>query len=390
MDLSYSKEDELFREEARTWLHANIPSEERPEDGIEIRQFDLAWQATQYKGGWAGIAWPKKYGGRGLSLMQQMIWQEEYALAGAPRIGSGFVGINHAGPTLILEGRDEHKAYHLPKILAGEVIWCQGFSEPNSGSDLASIKCSAVIEGDELVVNGQKIWTSYAQFADWQELLVRTSKGERKHFGLSWVVCDMKSSGIEVRPIKCMNGTWHFCEVFYNDVRIPLKNVVGEIGDGWRVAMSTLSFERGTAFIGDQVELAQNIEHLMELAHKLPRSDGPGKAIEDEAIAQRLTEVRSEVLALKSMTYVTLSRTQRNGKPGPEGSMIRLYLSRLQQDVFGLAMDILGPEALDASGKYRRWVERYLWFYSVTISGGSSEIQQDIIGERLLGLPRSR
>lgn len=390
MDLSYSKEDELFRDEARTWLHDNIPREERPDDGPEMREFDLAWQRTQYRGGWAGIAWPKAYGGRGLSLMQQMIWQEEYALAGAPRIGSGFVGINHAGPTLMLEGSDEQKGYHLPKILAGEVIWCQGFSEPNAGSDLASLKSSAVIEGDELVVNGQKVWTSYAQHADWQELLVRTSNGEKKHHGLSWVICDMKAPGIDVRPIKCMNGTWHFCEVFYDNVRIPLSNVVGEIDQGWRVAMSTLSFERGTAFIGDQVELAERIDQLITLAKAISRHDGNGKAIDDDTVAERLTRVRSEVLALKSMTYVTLTRTQNNGKPGPEGSIIRLYLSRLQQDVFRLAMDIIGPRGLDVAGEFGRWIERYLWFYSVTISGGSSEIQLDIIGERILGLPRSR
>ena len=223
MVLDYDQDDVAFWEEVRDWLQTNAPRERRPEAGPEMRAFLLAWQPRQYDGGWAGLAWPKEPGEQGLSL----IWHEEYAAAKAPPIGCLFVAMNHGGPTLIAWGTDAQKAFHLPKILKGESVWCQGFSEPGAGSDLASISSRAVIDGDDLVVSGQKIWTSYGHVADYQELLVRTSRGEKKHDGLTWVICPMDAPGIEVRTITTISGSQHFCEIFYDNVRIPMANVVG-------------------------------------------------------------------------------------------------------------------------------------------------------------------
>src|SRR5690606_14858751 len=230
MDLDFTKEQVEFRDQVRTWLVENKPREERPRDSAGIRDYDTAWQRKQFEGGWAGIAWPTEYGGRGLTLLQQLIWYEEYAAQGFPGIDANFVGLSHAGPTLITRAREEQKAFHLPKILEGEAIWCQGFSEPEAGSDLAALKTKAVVDGDSLVVTGQKIWTSFAMCADYRELLVRTDNTGTKHHGITWVICDMRSPGIDVRPIRTIEGGEEFCEVFYDDVRIPLTNIVGEMG----------------------------------------------------------------------------------------------------------------------------------------------------------------
>lgn len=230
-----------------------------------------------------------------------------------------FVGNNHGGPTLMVSGTPEQKAFHLPRILQGDVVWCQGFSEPGAGSDLAALNCKAAIDGDELVVNGHKIWTSYAHVADFQELLVRTNSDAPKHKGISWVICDMTLPGIEVRGIKTMSHVTDFCEVFYDDVRIPLTNVVGAIDDGWRVTMTTLSFERGTAFMADQVELAMVVERLIHEATE--RTDASGRSvIRDDYIVRRLGKIarlRTEVAALKAMTIAGISRTKRTVSPGP-------------------------------------------------------------------------
>src|SRR5262249_34622850 len=236
MNLTLTDNERAFREEVRDWLHQHKPREKRPRTGEEMRAYDVAWQRAQWDGGWAGINWPREYGGRGLSLLEQVIWHEEYARADAPYIGCCFVGVNHGGPTLIMRGTEGQKRFHLPRILTGDAVWCQGFSEPGAGSDLASLKTRAVIDGDHLVVNGQKIWTSFAHVADYQELLVRTDSSGAKQHGITWVVCDMHTPGIDVRPIETMAGDFHFCEVFYTDVRIPLANIVGEVNQGWSVA----------------------------------------------------------------------------------------------------------------------------------------------------------
>ena len=265
MDLQFSREDKVFREEARDWLNSNSPDERRPHAGQAMREFDLAWQKRQYEGGWAGVSWPKEYGGLGLSLTRQLIWHEEYARADAPDNHLCFVALNHAGPTIMARGSEVQKQEHLQKILSGQTIWCQGFSEPNAGSDLGSLKTSARIDGDHLVVNGSKIWTSHGHQSDWQELLVRTDPQAPKHKGISWVICDMKSPGITLRPIEIMTSPnqVHFVQCFYDDVRIPLANVVGAVNDGWNVAMSTLGFERGTAQIRDMIRYAFLLEKMI-------------------------------------------------------------------------------------------------------------------------------
>jgi alkylation response protein AidB-like acyl-CoA dehydrogenase len=388
MDLDVTAEDRAFRDEVRTWLREHVPRELRPEIGPEARAFDLAWQRRQFEGGWAGVAWPQEYGGRGLSLLQQMIWFEEYARAGGPYIGTCFVGINHAGPTLIARGSDAQKSFHLPKILRGDVVWCQGFSEPSAGSDLASLKTRAVRAGDELVVTGQKIWTSFAQLADYQELLVRTSSEGRKHHGITWVICDMKSSGIEVRPIVTMSGGAEFCEVFYENVRIPVANVVGKIDDGWSVAMSTLGFERGTGFIPEQMALAAEVEELIGEARVRVGPDGRRPAIADDEIARRLAQLRAEVAALRAMTLATVSRARRQPVPGPEGSLTKIFFSDIRQRMYKLAMEILGADALVLTGMAEGWTRPYLRSYAATLGGGTSEIQRNIVAERILGLPK--
>ncbi|RTL05104.1 MAG: acyl-CoA dehydrogenase [Acidimicrobiia bacterium] len=392
MNLDLTEEELAFREEARTWLRENLPTEERPPEGQEMRAFDLAWQRTLYDGGWAGISWPVDFGGRGLSDIQQMIWYEEFARANPPftlNNSCTFVGNNHGGPTIIVNGTDDQKATYLPPILRGEVVWCQGFSEPGAGSDLGSLTCRAEIDGDHLVVNGQKTWTSYAHVADLQELLVRTDPDAPKHKGISWVVCDMTTPGIEIREIRTMSHVTDFCEVFYDEVRIPLTNVVGGLHNGWRTAMSTLSFERGTAFMADQVELTSTIERLIGEARE--RTDARGRPlIGDEEVARRLAAARAEVDALKAMTIAGISRTARTGMPGAEGSMIRFFHGELHQRVYQLALDIIGADALrltPVDGDV--WTGPYLQSFAYTIGGGTTDIQRNIVGERVLGLPRA-
>jgi alkylation response protein AidB-like acyl-CoA dehydrogenase len=394
MNLDLTDEEQAFRDEARTWLREHLPTEERPPEGQPMREFDLAWQRTLYDGGWAGINWPTEYGGRGLTDIQQMIWYEEFARADPPftlNNSCTFVGNLHGGPTLIVNGDERQKATYLPRILRGEDVWCQGFSEPGAGSDLAGLSTRAEIDGDHLVVNGQKTWTSYAHVADVQELLVRTDPSAPKHKGITWVICDMRTPGIEIREIRTMSHVTDFCEVFYDDVRIPLANVVGGLHNGWRTAMSTLSFERGTAFMADQVELAATVENLIEEARTRTGPDGRRPAIQDDELARRLATARAEVAALRAMTIAGISRTARTGVPGPEGSIVRLFHGELHQRVYQLALDVIGPDALrltpvDGDGV---WTGPYLQSFAYTIGGGTTDIQRNIVGERVLGLPRA-
>jgi alkylation response protein AidB-like acyl-CoA dehydrogenase len=379
METRFTAAEEAFRAEARAWLAANMPRSARPAELRARADYDLAWQRRMHEGGWAGIAWPREYGGRGATLMEQLVWYEEYARAGAPDISTLFVGLNHAGPTLVACGSDEQKAYHLPRILRGDVIWCQGFSEPNAGSDLASLQTRAVIDGDDLVVTGRKIWTSFAQIAEFQELLVRTDPEAPRHRGITWVICPMRSPGMEIRPITTLTGESDFCEVFYDAVRIPLTNVVGKLNDGWRVAMATLSFERGTAFLSEQVRLARRIGELVEAARR-------AGALDDDELARRLARAQAEVDAMRAMSYRSISLAARTGVPGAEASLIRLFFSELVQRIDLLAMEILGTSA-PADGT-SRWTTGYLAGLSQTIGGGTKDIQRNIIGERVLGLPR--
>jgi alkylation response protein AidB-like acyl-CoA dehydrogenase len=383
MDIAFSPEEQRFRAEVRDWLESNKPRDARPLDATEAKDFDLTWQRTQFDGGWAGISWPVDYGGRGLSLIQQIIWHEEYAAARAPWLGCNFVGVNHGGPTLILRGDEAQKSYHLPRILKGETVWCQGFSEPDAGSDLAAVRTKARIEGEELVVNGSKIWTSFAHIADWQELIVRTEPGSQRHKGLSWVICDMHAPGVTVRPIRAMSGETEFCQVFYDDVRLPLANVVGGVGNGWSVAMSTLGFERGTGFISEQVSLALEVEGLIEQAR------GSGQ-IKDDRLAEWLAQARAEVAALRAMTYRSVSAVARTGAPGTEASIIRLFTAELGQRIRRLSLALLGERMLDFRYGDDEDVHDYFRGYASTIAGGAAQIQRDIIAERVLGLPKSR
>ena len=381
MHLISSPELDQFRAQCRDWLADNVPRGLRPLEGAALRDFDLAWQRCQFDAGWAGISWPKEYGGRGASVLEQLIWHEEYARAGAPASASMFVALSHAGPTLIVSGSEAQKQRHLPTILRGEENWCQGFSEPGAGSDLASLKCRATIDGDHLVVNGTKIWTTYAQHAVWQELLVRTDPDQPRHKGISWVICDMRSPRIEVRPIKAMSGLTHFAQCFYDDVRIPLTNVVGEINGGWKVAMTTLGFERGTGTIAHQIELSKVVERLIAAARSMSGSA-------DEAVMAELATLKSEVMALRSLTVASVSRGMREVVPGPEGNVVALYFAELSRRVNGFAFDLLGAKALERDSAHD-WSLHYFESFKWGIGGGTNEIRRNAIAERMLGLPKS-
>jgi alkylation response protein AidB-like acyl-CoA dehydrogenase len=391
MECRITPEDRAFREEVRAWLSGNVPKEKLPPIGAEQAAFMRAWQRKQYDAGWAGVAWPKEHGGRGLALVQQVIWYEEYARAGAPDSSCILIALSHGGPTLMVRGTEAQRTFHLPRILKGESIWCQGFSEPNAGSDLAGVQTRGVVDGDYLVVNGQKIWTSFAQVADYQELLIRTDPHTSRHRGLSWIICDMKLPGITVRPIEALDGQFHNCQVFYDNVRIPLENVVGQLNDGWRVALATLSFERGSSFMEYQLRLAADIEALIQLARRLPGRNGK-PLIGDDRIASELARLRAQVASLRAATYMSTSRALRQELPGPEGAYLALLYGDLSQASTRLAMDIIGSDGLERPREFDQegWVQRYLRALLDTIGGGTSEIRRNIIGERVLGLPKDR
>ena len=365
-----------FRRAAREWLAANVPTTPSPEDGPDSREYVLAWQRTQSQGGWAGIAWPKEVGGRGLSVLEQIVWFEEYARAGGPSpLNASFVGLNHAGPTLIACGTPEQKQFHLPRILAGEVVWCQGFSEPGAGSDLASLRTRGRIEGDEMVIDGHKIWSSFADIGDYQELLIRTDPNAKTSAALSWVICPMNTPGITVRPIRTMAGPAKYCEVFYDGVRIPLSNVVGGVNNGWATAMSTLGFERGTA------SLALLLGYLMKVEQLLAACPP-----ERHELKLRLGRLRAEGASIRAATY-RFALDSEHGVPDASGSMMRLSFAEFAQRVAKAAIDLYGidgPEVVGAHG----WGHDYLDVFSETIAGGTAEIQRNIIAERVLGLPK--
>jgi alkylation response protein AidB-like acyl-CoA dehydrogenase len=367
---------DTFRQEARKWLEANVPAEPSPEDGPASRAYVLAWQKAQAAGGWAGLAWPKEVGGRGLSVLEQIVWFEEYARAGAPSpLNASFVGLNHAGPTLIACGSPEQKAFHLPKILSGEVIWCQGFSEPGAGSDLGSLKTRGRVEGKELIIDGQKLWSSFADVADWQELLIRTDPNAKTSGALSWVICPMSAPGITVRPIRTMAGPRKYCEVFYDSVRVPMSNVVGGLNNGWATAMSTLSFERGTAALALLIGLTIKVEKLL--------ADCPPDRPE---MRLRVAQLRAEGASIRATTY-RFALNSENSVPDASGSIMRLAFAEFGQRVTAAAIDLYGLDAPEVVG-VAAWGHDYLDAFSETIAGGAAEIQRNIIAERVLGLPK--
>jgi alkylation response protein AidB-like acyl-CoA dehydrogenase len=391
MDLDYSDGDIAFRAQAREWLTRNLPSEPRPPEGHAAAEWDCAWQRKLSQAGFAGINWPKEYGGAGLSGVKQVIWFEELARVNGPHQGAMGIAMNHAGPTLIFRGTQAQKSFYLPKILNGETIWCQGFSEPGAGSDLAAVKTRGEIDGDHLVINGQKMWTSNAHHATYQELLVRTDPDSKRHKGLTWIICDMRLPGIEIRPIKNMMGERHVNMLFYDNVRIPLENVVGNMGEGWSVAMSTLAFERGIYFVPEQLSLIEKVGVLTELARKTRLETGK-LAIEDESIAHRLALLKAKTLAMRALCITTVGSSRQTRQPGPEGSMVKLYVTTVYKELAALAADLIGWDFMSYADDRtsNRWTYEYMWGRILTIAGGTSEIQREIIADRVLELPRSR
>jgi alkylation response protein AidB-like acyl-CoA dehydrogenase len=393
LNLEYSAADELFRAEIRSWLSREVPAHGPPppsEDLLVRRAYDTAWQRKLYDAGYAGLAWPQRFGGRGLPATQQLVYLEEYMRAGAPYISTNFVGVMHAGPTLIAEGTDEQRSFHLPRILRGEDIWCQGFSEPEAGSDLASLRTRAVLDGDEYVVSGQKIWSTRAHVADYCELLVRTDPNAKKHKGITWLILDMHQPGVEVRPIRTIDGQSHFCELFLNEARVPLTHRVGAENDGWRVTNVTLRFERGTAFAQHIITMRSQIGRLVSLARH--RKTAEGTAWDDPGLRGAIGRLDANVEALWRMTQMSIAEAEHNDSPAAIGSVVKLRFSELSQEIAELGVRIIGRPVIglvDMDGiEVQSAVADYLWSLQYTIAAGTSQIQRNVIAERILGLPR--
>jgi alkylation response protein AidB-like acyl-CoA dehydrogenase len=317
------------------------------------------------------------------------VFYEEITNAGAPNVGVNFVGLLHAGPTLIAEATDQQRGRHLPAILKGEEVWCQGFSEPQAGSDLASLRARAVRDGDDYVISGQKIWTSFAQVSDYCELLVRTDPEAPKHRGISWLILPMDTPGVEVRPLRTVLGSSEFSELFLDDVRVPVANRVGAENDGWRIAMVTFSFERGTSLVPEMVEARRLLDQLVDLAQAVER--GHGAAWDDAAVRREIGHAAAELDALWNLVKRTVSEAARTGVPGVGGSVVKLYYSELIQRVGDLALRVLDRAALSLDDVYDHsghFVEERLRVLALTIAAGSSQIQRNIVAERILGLPK--
>jgi alkylation response protein AidB-like acyl-CoA dehydrogenase len=395
--LKETPEEQAFRHDLRAWLDDTLPTlpPEPPfEDWTAKRAYDTGWQRRLFDAGYAGISWPTEYGGRGATPSEELIFLEETERAGAPYVGCNFVSTLHAGPTIAAEGTPEQRARYLPPILRGENVWCQGFSEPEAGSDLASLRTRAVRDGDDYVVSGQKIWTSHAQIADFCELLVRTDPDAPKHRGITWIVMPMDSPGIDVRPMRTLTGESEFSEMFLDEVRIPAANVVGAENDGWRVAMVTFSFERGTAFVSELLGSMRLLADLVEIARKTPL--GAGTAWDDTGIRQELTVVAAELDAQWALTKRNVSRAARHGSPGVGGSIFKLAYHETRERMGEVALRILGRArlALDdptgLSARHLDHVHQRLYALSLSIAAGTAQIQRNIVGERLLGLPKER
>jgi alkylation response protein AidB-like acyl-CoA dehydrogenase len=388
MDLRYSREDEAFRAELRAWFEKEVPAHgppPAPDDWPARRAYDTAWQRKLHDAGMAGLAWPAAFGGRGLPIDQQLVYLEEYARAGAPYIGVNFVGLMHAGPTLIAEGNDAQRSFHLPRILRGESVWCQGFSEPQAGSDLASLRTRAVRRGDEYVVTGQKIWSTRAHVADYCELLVRTDAGAPKHEGITWLILDMHQPGVTVRPMRTIDGESHFCEVFLDEARVPVRDRVGDENDGWRIANVTLRFERGTAFAQHIITLRSQVLRLASLARSRPSARGTAWGDLRLGIGRLFASVE----ALWRMTQMCVSDAERTGAPSPLGSAVKLRYSELSQEIAELAVRVVGRPIIGSDGT-DDLAREYLWSLQTTIAAGTSQIQRNLIAQRILGMPKGK
>ncbi|MEU8973870.1 acyl-CoA dehydrogenase family protein [Streptomyces monashensis] len=377
MDLSYTPEEEEFRARLREWLAKalpTLPAKPSPDDWPARRAYDLGWQRMLHDAGYAEVHWDA-------SPTTRLIFLEETERAGAPYVGANFVGLLHAGPTVAAEGTAGQRARWLPPILRGEEVWCQGFSEPDAGSDLAALRTRAWRDGDDYVVSGSKIWTSHAEVADWCELLVRTDPDAPRHQGITWLALPMDADGITVRPLRTLAGSAEFAEVFLDEVRVPAGNRVGAENDGWRVTMVTLSFERGTAFVGEVVACRRVLGELARTARENGRWDDP-------ALRRRLGRLEAEFRALWRLTQWNVSAAQTSGGvPGTGASVFKLRYSHARQELYDAAADVLGPDRLDLD---RPWVLDRLSSLSYTIAAGTSQIQRTIVAERILGLSRGR
>ncbi|MGW6978713.1 acyl-CoA dehydrogenase [Streptomyces sp. NPDC054932] len=384
MDLTYTEEEQDFRARLREWLAKvlpELPARPSPDDWPGRRAYDLGWQRRLYEAGYAGLHWPVDAGGRGATPTQHLIFLEETERAGAPYVGANFVGLLHAGPTIAAEGTAAQRARWLPPVLRGDEVWCQGFSEPDAGSDLASLRTRAVRDGEDYVISGSKIWTSHAEVADWCELLVRTGPTVPKHRGISWLAMPMDAPGVTVRPLRTLAGSTEFAEMFLDEVRVPVANRVGAENDGWRVTMVTLSFERGTAFVGEVVACRRTLGELARTAKANGRWDDP-------ALRRRLGRLYGEFGALWRLTQWNVSESERSGGvPGIGGSVFKLAYSHARQELYDTAAEVLGVSSLSLE---EEWTLDRLSSLSYTIAAGTSQIQQNIVAERILGLPKGR
>jgi alkylation response protein AidB-like acyl-CoA dehydrogenase len=384
MDLRDTPEEAAFRAEARAWLEQNIPTEMSGPRSSEAA-YEAAWRDWSRKlsdKGYAGLTWPKEYGGSSAPYSHQAILLEEIARAEAPQHMS-VIGLGMAGPTIIAHGTEEQKQRYLSKILSADEIWCQGFSEPGAGSDLAAVRTSSRLEGDHFVVDGQKVWSSFAHIADWCILVTRSDPASVKHAGLTYLLVDMHSPGVETRPLRQITGEAEFNEIFFTGVEVPVENVLGEVGQGWAVAMTTLLHERATLGFALTANLEVNLRKLITLAKG--RIDG------NPLLRDRVAYEWIELHALRLTNYRALSQLMKTGMPGPEGSVSKLTWSEANQRLTKLALELLGPESQlwnGDSGGY--WQYQQLRSRGNTIEAGTSEILRNIIAERVLGLPRSR
>ena len=397
MDFAYSESEEAFRRELREWLAVNLAEHRKrfPPSDDELtlhpdRSFEssLAWHKRMHAGGWVGIHWPKEYGGRGATLLEQMIFTEELIAAGAPP-GVNIIGLTMVGPAVITHGTEAQRRRRLPPVLSADEIWCQGFSEPGAGSDLATLSTRAVEEGDDFVVSGQKVWTSNAHRSHYCILLVRTDPHAPKHRGISCLLVDMKSPGITVRPLVQITGDAEFNEVFFDQVRVPKANLLGPKNGGWEVAITILMYERMA--IGSTVILHRYIDRLLSLARRTAR-DGEAAGA-DPILRQELARIYLEgrVLRLTGLRYIT--RQLRGEPPGPEGSVLKLTLTETYRAMAETAGRILGPtvqlwKGTEWAPEGGRWAFQALFALRFGIAGGTTEIQKNIIGERILGLPK--
>ena len=390
MDLNLTPAEEQFRDELRAWLEANLPppfdGARNEEDKGEYFNYLRDWQRKVCEGGWAALSWAKEYGGRGAALIEQAIFQEEWARAEAPPL-INVLGLSLIGPTIIAVGTKEQKERFLPKILSAEEIWCQGFSEPNAGSDVASLSTKAVRDGDEFIVNGQKTWTSLAHASDWCLLLVRTDPAVQKHKGITALLVNMHTEGVTVRPLKQMTGESGFNEVFFSNVRVPVANVLGEINKGWHTAIATLMNERAHLGTGIYIQFKRGLDALMARARETNRSGKP--ASEDPVIRQKLAQAFLELEVFRLTNLRALSKMASSSVPGPEGSILKIFWSEMNQRLQQVAMETLGPHAQLKDFDEGRWVYGYLRARGNTIEAGTSEIQRNIVAERVLGLPKS-